>query len=179
MLRTLRRLILAVLGRVPGEPVSHALAPWFGRKLVRLAEEIKREAPAELGKFLEDRGVDPDKLLEFLLGAMDAAFWLSRSYRENIKGFRACYVFASRDGEVGATASFADGNMKVYDEAQPCATARVIFHDAKALWNVLFGRDQQILDLILDNAVEVQGNLNYLYKFGFLVRDLERRLGIA
>jgi hypothetical protein len=41
----------------------------------------------------------------------------------------------------------------------------------------LLSKNQDILDSVLANTVEVDGNLNYIYKFGFMVRDLIRRLG--
>jgi hypothetical protein len=31
----------------------------------------------------------------------------------------------------------------------------------------------------LANEVAVDGNLNYIYKFGFMARDLVHRLGVA
>ena len=43
----------------------------------------------------------------------------------------------------------------------------------------LFSRDQDILDSLLANDVELDGNLNYIYKFGFMARDLGRRLGVG
>ena len=32
---------------------------------------------------------------------------------------------------------------------------------------------------LLENKVEVDGNPNYIFKFGFMVRDLGRRLGVG
>ena len=54
---------------------------------------------------------------------------------------------------------------------------RVTFKDVQAFWNFIFSRDQDILNLVLANEVEIDGNLNYIYKFGFLARDLAHRLG--
>ena len=43
----------------------------------------------------------------------------------------------------------------------------------------MFSRDQDILNSLLANDVEVDGNLNYVYKFGFMARDLGHRLGVG
>lgn len=124
------------------------------------------------------RGAATDDFLELLLGGMALALSLSRSYRRNIRGFSATYVFATSDGAVGATARFDGHSMHVDKTAANDWTVRVLFKDAKALRRFLFGKNQDILDSILRNEVEVFGNVNYVYKLGFLARDLERRAGL-
>ncbi len=120
-----------------------------------------------------------DKFLEFLLGGMDLAFSLSKSYRGNIENFNARYVFITRKGSIDATADFADGNMRVHHSAKDRWNVRVTFTDSAAVRRFLFGKDQDILNSLLANEVEVEGNLNYLYKFGFMAKDLGQRLGVA
>ncbi len=120
-----------------------------------------------------------DKFLELLLKGMDLAFCLSKSYRKNIKDFKGVYVFRTADNLVAATATFNDGNMKVHDEIRDDWDTRITFKDAAALRDFIFSKDQDILNSILKNDVEVDGNLNYIYKFGFMARDLSRRLGIG
>jgi len=56
---------------------------------------------------------------------------------------------------------------------------RVTFKDWTALRDFLFFGDQDILDSLLENKVEVDGNPNYIFKFGFMARDLGRRLGVG
>ena len=68
--------------------------------------------------------------------------------------------------------------MKVYVKQKNGWNVKVTFKDAPSLKQFLFSRNQDILDSLLTNTVEVDGNLNYLYKFGFMSRDLMRRLGI-
>ena len=55
----------------------------------------------------------------------------------------------------------------------------VTFDDAAALRRFLFSRDQDILATLMANDVAVDGNLNYMHKFGFLARDLTTRLGLT
>ena len=119
-----------------------------------------------------------DKFLELLLKGMDLAFYLSKSYRKNIKDFEARYVFRTQDRLVGVTANFREGNMRVYSGAQDDWDARISFKNAAALRSFIFSQDQDIINSLLKNEVEVDGNLNYIYKFGFMARDLAHKLGI-
>jgi len=163
MLRTLRRKVLRALSSLFSDRVARGLSRIFSRKLV---EQLRTRAT--------------DDFLAALLRGMDLAFALSRSYREaNLERFRARYVFATTDGKVGATAQFEDGDMKVSGEAADDFTVRVRFKDAAALRRFLFAQKQDVLDSLLNNEVELDGNVNYIYKFGYMARDLERRLGLA
>ena len=119
-----------------------------------------------------------DKFLELLLKGMDLAFYLSKSYRKNIKDFKARYVFRTQDRLVGVTANFRNGDMRVHEGAQDDWDARITFKNAAALRSFIFSKDQDIINALLKNEVEVDGNLNYIYKFGFMARDLAHKLGI-
>jgi hypothetical protein len=123
--------------------------------------------------------VATDKFLETLLAGMDLAFCLSGEYRRNIEGFMGRYLFRTADGAVAASAVFDSGNMRVRKDGIGDWNVRVTFRDAVGLKAFLFSKNQDILDSILRNDVEVDGNLNYLYKFGFMARELTKRLGIA
>jgi hypothetical protein len=129
-------------------------------------------------------GVATDKFLELLLKGMDfafsvdSAFWLFRGYQQNIKDFRGRYVFNTRDDRVAASAVFQDGDMMVHEEALDHWDVKVTFENTQALRDFLFSRDQDIVNSLLKNEVEVDGNLNYIYKFGFMARDLGHRLGV-
>lgn len=128
---------------------------------------------------VELSGVATDEFLELLLRGMDSAFWLFRGYRQNIKNFSGRYVFNTRSNRVAASAVFKDGDMIVHEEALDQWDVKVTFENAQALRNFLFSSDQDIVDSLLRNQVEVDGNLNYIYKFGFMARDLRHRLGIV
>jgi len=146
-----------------------------------LPERIQDSLVRFFCKPLEDQlcGTLTDRFLEFLLRGMEVAFALSKSYRKNIEGFRATYVFKTRDGTVGVSAVFDNGKMTVDPEARPAYTTLVTYKDAPALFSYLLSEDQDTLDSILAASVVVEGNLNYVYKYGFLARDLMRRLGVA
>jgi len=126
-------------------------------------------------------GVVTDEFLELFLKGMDSAFWLFRGYRQNIKDFSGRYVFNARDNRVAVAASavFKDGDMMVHEEALNQWDVKVTFENPQALRDFLFSGDQDIVDSLLNNKVEVDGNLNYIYKFLFMTKDLKHRLGIV
>jgi len=130
----------------------------------------------ELGEELCGRVTD--KFLELLLSGMDLAFCLCKGYRKNIKNFEGRYLFRTTDNIVAATATFKNGDMEVHEEAIDDWDVRITFKDAPALSAFIFSKDQDILESVLTNDVEVDGNLNYIFKFGFMARDLSRRLGV-
>ena len=110
---------------------------------------------------------------------MDLAFCLWPDYRRNIRDFEGRYLFRTADHSVTASAFFGDGEMHVRREEIPSWNVCITFRNASALRDFLFSRNQDILDSLLKNEVEVQGNLNYIFKFGFMARDLFHRLGVA
>lgn len=157
---------------------------WFRRAFLRGLSFLFSDGLANrLAKLLSRRFVDQlrkaatDDFVELLLHAMDVMFCLSRGYRSNLDGFSARYVFATADGSVGATADFVDGDMSVSHDAASDWTARVEFTSPAALRRFLLSDDADILESILANDVRVDGNINYIYKLGFMIRDLQHRLG--
>lgn len=131
------------------------------------------------GLIEELMGKVTDKFLELLFYGMDLAFCLSKGYRRNIKDFEGRYLFRTADKTVAASATFKDGNMEVHEGPIEDWDVRITFKDASALRAFIFSRNQDILDSLLKNEVEIDGNLNYIYKFGFMARDLGRRLGVG
>jgi hypothetical protein len=132
------------------------------------------------GKLREQlAGKAMDEFLEVLLRVMDLAFCLSNGYRKNIKGFDGRYLFRTSEGLVATSAVFGNGDMKVKGHAIEDWDVRITFKDAAALKDFIFSKDQDILDSLLKNEVEVDGNLNHIYKFGFMARDLGKRLGFV
>lgn len=132
------------------------------------------------GLIEELSGKVTDKFLESLLSGMDLAFSLSKGYRKNIRNFEGRYLFRTADNVVAAAATFEHGDMQVDPEgAIDDWDVRVTFKDWTTLRDFLFSGDQDILDSLLENKVEVDGNPNYIFKFGFMARDLGRRLGVG
>ncbi len=145
----------------------------------RLTFRIGRILSGRLRKLKKELyGRVTDDFLEFLLGGMDLAFYLSKGYRKNIRNFQGRYLFNTADNLVVTSAIFKDGDMEVREEGIDDWNVKITFKDAKALNDFIFSRDQDILDSMLANDVEVEGNLNYLNKFGFMARDLSHRFGV-
>ncbi len=162
MARTRKRPRLRLLSRI----LPDRLANWTMRRFSgRVIEALN--------------GAATDRFLELLLHGMGLSLRLCRGFRRNIEGFNARYVFTTRDGRVDVTADFSNGDMRVHDHAKDQCNVRVTFADSAAVQRFLFGKNQDILDSLLANEVEVDGNLNYLYKFGFMAKDLGHRLGVA
>lgn len=135
---------------------------WISRKLVRQLE-----------------GAVTDEFVELLLGGMKLAFFLSPDYRRNLSDFRGAYVLGTADGSVAVSATFRDRKMKVHEGAIPDWDVKITFVNPQAVWSFLLSKDQDILNSILRDEVEVEGNLNYVYKLGFMARELTRRLGVG
>jgi len=125
------------------------------------------------------QGTITDDFLKLLLGGMEIGFRLSKDYRENLHDFQGRYVFRTAVGGVAVSATFKDGQMKVHDEAVADWDVRATFKHPQALWSFLLSKNQDVLDSLLKDEVVIEGNLNDVYKFGFMVRELTRMLGIA
>jgi hypothetical protein len=139
---------------------------------------LARRGSADLVRELE--GTATDALLQFMFEGMKWMFALSPPYRENIEGFTGRYVFRTLKGdEVASSVRFAGGKMEVIDRAIDDWDVRVSFKDPAALRSFLFSPDPDVLKALLEADLETDGNLNYIYKFAFMTRDLQRRLGVA
>ncbi len=127
-------------------------------------------------------GAATDKFIEILLKGMDLFFFLTPDddFRRNLKNFNGRYYFKGADQaeNIRFSATFSNGDMHVHDDAIDDWDVMVTFKNGKALRDYIFSEKQDIFDSISENAVEVDGNLNHIFKFGFMVQDLVRRLGI-
>lgn len=118
--------------------------------------------------------------LIMLLNGMDLAFCLFKDYRENIVGFKGRYFFRTVNEPV-AYVVFENGDMKKPEkppEAPDQWDVRITFSDTEALKKYLLSGGQDSLTPILQGEIEIDGNSNYIYKYGFLARDLANRLGV-
>ncbi len=132
-------------------------------------------------------GTATDKFIELLLMSMDLSFYLFKDdkYQNHLKDsegrdFKGRYFFRSADENetIAASAIFENANMRVGFEAIDDWDVMVTFKNGEALRKYIFSEKQDIFESISENAVEVDGNLNHIFKFGFMVQDLTRRLGI-
>ena len=143
----------------------------------RLCLRLLHRHRENLRAALEDALVET--LLDVLLQGMSVAFLLLRGFRRNLSGFSGKYLFRTANGGVALRALFANGQMSVLGGESTEYDVAVTFTDSAAFCRFLFSSDQDILASLLANDVMVDGNLNYVYKFGFMARDLIRRLSLA
>ncbi|BCO08846.1 hypothetical protein GF1_12220 [Desulfolithobacter dissulfuricans] len=113
-----------------------------------------------------------EEFLQLLLTLMMVMFRLNRDYRQNIQDFNGRYQFLSKDGEITVAAIFRDGRMEVREAVIPDPHITITFRDGRALFNYLISPRQDIIGSILRHDVETDGNLNYLYRFGYLAKQL-------
>jgi hypothetical protein len=118
-------------------------------------------------------------LLEILLDGMSLAFVLLWGFRRNLAGFSGKYLFRTANDGVARGALFASRRMQVLRGEFADYDVAVTFKDSAALLRFLFSHDQDILDSLLSNDVAVDGNVNYIYKFAFMARDLIGRLKLT
>ncbi len=125
-------------------------------------------------------GAATDKFIEILLKCMDWFFYLTPddNFRRHLENFNGRYYFKTEDETVKVSATFSNGEMQVHEDAIKDWDVMVTFRNGKALRDYIFSERQDIFNSISENAVEVDGNLNHIFKFGFMVQDLTQRLGI-
>lgn len=116
-----------------------------------------------------------DQFLTVLLDAMAVAMLVDGKSRESIHDFEGRYVFKTPDQKVGATAVFGGNHMSVSHEVidHPEPNVTVTFRSPKALRELLLSRTPDLIGAMLKQDVNVDGNLNYLYRFAFLARHLQ------
>jgi hypothetical protein len=156
--------------------------PWFKHGAVRF-----------LLQSLVDAGVEKitDEFPLLLLVGMDMYLGFSKEYRRNIEDLDGKYVFRigrsdpppkgakkkkGGDEFIILSAAFRRGEMYVKDEELKEWDIRVTFQDAAGMRSFLFSDEGDMLDAILKNEVRTEGNLNYLYKFGYMARYLCKRV---
>ncbi len=127
-----------------------------------------------------------DKLLFLLLNAMGLLFLINKDYRKNIKDFTGSYVICSSDKKIDVSVIFKkidvfftqkDG-MEVKDSIVDHATTTVTFKDGKAMGDFLLSGNTDVIAGMLNNQLSVSGNLNYLFKFVYLLWLIPELLGI-
>ncbi len=114
-------------------------------------------------------------VLEVLLKFM--SLWLKRSkeFRRNIDDFDGQYQFRSVDNSVAVAAQFKDKGLKVKVGLIEEADVSVIFKNGKSLVTLgrfLLSTDRDFIKLMLNNGVELKGNLNYMLKFSHMANHL-------
>jgi hypothetical protein len=138
-------------------------------RLKKDLEKLKEEA--------ENFGVEEAVIA--LLDAMAAYYDLTGAHNTSIANFNGVCVIRTRQASdhIAASAEFANGRMSVYRGERKPWQVCITFVDADALWAFLISGAADVLDLLLKNSAQIEGNANYFYRFGFLARELVRETG--
>lgn len=141
-----------------------------------------KHLPRTAGAWLEDKWTE--WFLKLFLWFFGLSFRRSSELRKNIVGFEAKYVFKSQNGSIRESVVFKqDGNggpvMTREDEPVPNPDVTVVFKNADVLKRYLYSlAGQDILQLLLENDVQLDGNWNYVCKLLFMIRELRFELGL-
>ncbi|MBN2528838.1 MAG: hypothetical protein JXR76_20780 [Deltaproteobacteria bacterium] len=138
-------------------------------RLKRLATKLKNHVGGEA----------TEEGLKLLLRCMALALCVDNEYRKNLKDFNGRYLFTTKKGPVNVAATCANNKMSVYEKSISDFDVRVDFSDYKAIIDFLIQADVDIIDQMLNQKLSFFGNLNYLYKLGYMTRHLMLKLGIA
>lgn len=117
-----------------------------------------------------------EEFLQLLLNSMSFVFVVNHEYRKNIRKFKGSYQFLSKDGELALSAVFDNSRMKVVEKRLENPDITITFRDGKTLFNFFFAPKQDILGSMLRQDVQTDGNLDYLYRLGFLAKRLQLML---
>ncbi|MBM3131447.1 MAG: hypothetical protein FJZ95_00205 [Chloroflexi bacterium] len=117
-----------------------------------------------------------EEFLELLLKLMSISFKIDKDFRRNIEGFNGRYQFKSRDNSVTVAAIFDGKELKVKEKLIPDPDISVIFKDGQSIMNYLLADNRDILKLVLNNEVVLNGNTNYIFKFGYMANHLQLAL---
>ena len=120
-----------------------------------------------------------DNLLPLLLRVMDLFLCLFADYRKHIENFEGQYLLTTREGGFRSGAIFRNGYMTIPKGDMPFSDVQITFENPKSLLQFVLSRRQDILELILNNRIEINGNFNLALKFWFMVRELRQKLGLG
>ncbi len=133
-----------------------------------------RKATRKFMETLESEGAED--FLAVLLKLMGLVFCLDRDFRRNIRDFNGRYLFRSQDRQITVAAVFEDNRLKVTEEEIGDTHMTVIFRNAKALMGFLLSPKPDILGSMLRQDITIDGNLNYLYKFAYMAKNLQLKV---
>jgi hypothetical protein len=150
-------------------------------------KKIKKEL-AHVKQEIENAIIDGalDKVLYLVLNAMSLLFLVDRNYRRNIKDFTGSYVIKSEDGKIDVSALFGKKRllfskidaMTVKDSEVSNPVSKVSFKNGKSMIDFLLSGNPDVLKGMLSNQLSVSGNLNYLFKFVYMLMLIPDILGI-
>lgn len=139
------------------------------RELWEICVEIFKCLAKRLDSWLAKR------ILELALKGMSLFFEISKEFRRNIDGFHGRYQFTTTYNSFAVIAEFTGKGLKVREGSIKDADISVIFKYGKTLKTLIsyyLTTDPDIMKLMLDNGVELKGNLNYMIRFSYMTNQI-------
>ncbi len=135
----------------------------------RLARRLEKELAGEM----------TEEFFKVLLYCMELFLLINPDFRRNIEGFQGRYLFNSKDGEVKLAVLYGNNRMTVKEKSLSDTDVTVSFKTYKDLCDFVTSPDPDIINGMLTQALSFDGNLNYLYKFGYMSRHMLSMLGVS
>jgi hypothetical protein len=117
-----------------------------------------------------------EEFLELLLRLMGLWFHTDAAFRKNIEGFEGSYVFQDKAKDFLVSVDFRGGRMTVAEKDLSNARVRIVFKDEAALFRLLLAEKPDAISAVLSQDVRLTGNLNYFYKFAYMITHLKLNL---
>jgi len=121
-----------------------------------------------------------DAFLTILLNLMALVLCFNRDYnRSNIKDFKAKYVFMDKSKKLYVTAEFKKtwllkrDVLKVRQKQMKNPDFTLKFKNGRSFFKLIFSDTPDVLDAMLNQEVDFDGNLNYINKFAYMAMRLK------
>ncbi len=101
---------------------------------------------------------------------------LDHDFRQNINDFYGQYQFVSKNGHLQVVLEFDHGKVHFREGRAVNPNVTVFFKDGGSLIRFFISRKKDILQAMLRNELETKGNLNYIFKLGFMANHLDLEL---
>ena len=139
--------------------------------------------------FMEETGlVDPEanqlvehlgkrfseNALDWTLRAMSFAVSLNKELRQDIREFHGRYMFRIKDTDIVTSIVFDNGRMQVSDRKIDDVDVALTFKNARAFFDLVLSPNSDVVGALLSQDIAVDGNLNYIDKFVYMARRLQR-----
>lgn len=146
--------------------------------------------PVTLAKWLMLKGVKKqlanrlgaefsEEVLKLVLRGMALAYMVWPEFRKNLHGFEMQYQFATDlDPSFNVAVICRHRWIGVREKWLSPPYVRIDFRDYRAVIDLLSNSKVDLVNEMLNQRLRVTGNLNYVFKLGYMVHHLLKALGI-
>lgn len=129
-------------------------------------KNIRKELEKKLLDAVEGRITE--NVMDVVLSLMSVLFVLDKNYRKNIHNFEAVYVFTDQNDDFYVAARFHKDRLTIQNKKVDNPNFILRFRDNEALVKLLFSGAPDILNAMLNQQVDFEGNVNYINKFAYM-----------